>query len=259
MRRGGFTLIEVIIAIAILSILASMAVPYAAKLIDKSREESTRKEMEELYNTILGDPKVPTGGTVGDMGRLPNNLTELNVRGAQPLGSTGLLGVKFGWFGPYVNTGFDPQGYLNDAWGTTYAYGNPGAGQIRSAGPDRVMGNADDLIYPPNAVTFTGRLLVNLNVWDNTAGQYRQNPTPAQVTGMGVTYYYSNNGNQTSVSITVPPTVVGPPYAFNGYHAGLHAVTGTCQLVGSPAAATGQAVVYVPGNNQQAQLSLYLR
>jgi hypothetical protein len=36
-------------------------------------------------------------------------------------------------------------------------------------------------------------------------------------------------------------------------------VTGTCQLVGSPAAATGQAVVYVPGNNQQAQLGLYLR
>ncbi|OGP81520.1 MAG: hypothetical protein A2Z13_10285 [Deltaproteobacteria bacterium RBG_16_64_85] len=259
MRRGGFTLIEVIIAIAILSILASMAVPYAAKLIDKSREESTRKEMEELYNTILGDPKVPTGGTVGDMGRLPNSITELNVQGAQPLGSTGLLGVKFGWFGPYVNTGFDPQGYLNDAWGTPYAYGNPGAGQIRSAGPDRVMGNADDLIYPPNAVTFTGRLLVNLYVWDNTAGQYRQNPTPAQVTGMGVTYFYSNNGNQTSVSITVPPTGVGPPYSFNGYHAGLHAVTGTCQLVGSPAAATGQAVVYVPGNNQQAQLGLYLR
>jgi hypothetical protein len=53
--------------------------------------------------------------------------------------------------------------------------------------------------------------------------------------------------------------VVGPPYSFNGYHAGLHAVTGTCQLVGSPAAATGQAVVYVPGNNQQAQLGLYLR
>ena len=265
-RRGGFTLIEVIIAIAIISILASMAVPYAAKLIDMSRTENTRKEMEELYNTIMGDPKIPTGGFVGDVGRLPANITQLNTRTAPPLPAPpqglpggGLLGVKVGWYGPYINTGFDAQGYLNDAWGTAYAYGNPGAGQIRSAGADRVMGTADDLIYPPNAVTFTGNLVVNLYVWDNTAGQYRLNPTPAQVTGMGVTYYYSNNGNQTSVSITVPPTVVGPPYSFNGYHAGLHAVTGTCQLVGSPAAATGQAVVYVPGNNQQAQLSLYLR
>lgn len=263
-RRRGFTLIEVVIAIAIISILASMAVPYAAKLIDMSRTENTRKEMEELYNTILGDPKIPTGGFAGDMGRLPANLGQLNNRTAPPgpfppVGFTGLLGVKFGWYGPYVNTGFDPSGYLNDAWGTAYAYGNPGAGQIRGAGPDRTMGNADDLIYPPNTVTFTGNLVVNLHVWDNTAGQYRLNPTPAQVTGMGVTYYYSNNGSQASVSITVPPTAVGPPYSFNGYHAGLHAVTGTCQLVGSAAAATGQAVVYVPGNNQQAQLSLYLR
>lgn len=258
-RRRGFTLIEVIIAIAIISILASMAVPYAAKLIDKSREESTRKEMEELYNAITGDPKVPTGGYVGNMGRLTNNLAELNVRGTQPLPTTGLLGVNFGWYGPYVNSGFDAQGYLNDAWGTAYAYGNPGAGQIRSAGADRVSGSADDLVYPPNAVVFTGRLLVNLYVWDNTAGQYRLNPAPAQVTAMGVTFYYSGNGSQAGVSITVPPSVVGPPYSFNGYHAGLHAVTGTCQLTGSPAAATGQAVVYVPGNNQQAQLSLYLR
>ncbi len=260
MRRGGFTLIEVIIAIAILSILASMAVPYAAKLIDKSREESTRKEVEELYNTILGDPKIPTGGTVGDMGRLPNNLTELNVQGAQPLGSTGLLGVKFGWFGPYVNTGFDPQGYRNDAWGTPYAYGNPGAGQIRSAGPDRVMGNADDLIYPPNAVTFTGRLLVNLYAWDSATSQFILNPQKSAFPNMRatVTLYYSNNGTQTSSVISVPPPA-DPPYSFNGFHAGMHAVTGTFRFTASGSDVSGQAVVYVPGNNQQAQLGLYLR
>jgi hypothetical protein len=94
-------------------------------------------------------------------------------------------------------------------------------------------------------------------VWDATAGLYRLNPAPAQVTAMRVTFYYSNNGSQTSVSTTLPPPP--PPYSFNGYHAGLHAVTGTCQLIGSPVAATGQAVVYVPGNNQQAQVNLYLR
>jgi len=264
-RRGGFTLIEVIIAIAILSILASMAVPYAAKLIDKSREESTRKEMEELYNTILGDPKIPTGGLVGDIGRLPANLSRLNDRVAPPgpfppVGFTGMLGVKIGWFGPYINTGFDAAGYLNDAWGTAYRYGvaPDGAGQIRSAGPDRNFLTADDILYPPGAVNIFGQLLVNLYVWDNTAGQYRLNPQPAQVTSMGVTFYYSNNGNQNFVSVVVPPAA-GPPYSFNGYHAGFHAVTATCQLAGSPTVTTGQATVYVPGNNQQAQLGLYLR
>lgn len=262
-RRCGFTLIEVIIAIAIISILASMAVPYAAKLIDMSREENTRKEMEGLFIAMTGDPKVPTGGYVGDMGRLPNNLGELNTQGAQPAGVTGFLGVKRGWFGPYVNPGFDPGGYLTDAWGTNYDYGFPGTGQIRSRGADRRAGLApnygDDIIYPRTVqpVNINGRLLVNLYVWDNSAGQYRLNPQPAQVTQMSVTFYYSVNGNQTTR--TIPPPAAGPPYSFNGYHAGLHAVTGTCQLVGSPAAATGQAVVYVPGNNQQAQLSLYLR
>jgi general secretion pathway protein G len=267
MRRGGFSLIEVIIAIAIISILASMAVPYAARLIEKSREESTRREMEEVADAILGDPRVPTSGFAGDVGRLPANIAQLNARTAPPLPAPpqggaggGFLGVKIGWYGPYVNAGFDPQGHLNDAWGTAYAYGNPGAGQIRSAGPDRVMGNADDLIHPPNPVAFTGRLLVNLHVWDNAAGQYLLNPQPAAFPQMtaSVTFYYSGNGSQATAAVALPPAA-GPPYSFNGFHAGMHAVTGTCRLSPAVPVATGQAVAYVPGNNQQAQLGLYLR
>ena len=261
---AGFTLIEVVVVIAVISILAAMAVPYAVKLIDQSREEATKKEMEDLYNAVIGDPKIPTGGFVADVGRLPANITELNTRTAGPtpppqgLPGGGLLGVKVGWYGPYVNAGFDPQAFTSDAWGTAYRYGvaPDGAGQIRSAGPDRAFLGADDLVFPPNAVVTTGRLLVNLHVWDATAGLYRLNPAAAQATAMGVTFYYSNNGSQASVSSTLP---IAPPYSFNGFHAGLHAVTGTCTLVGSPGAATGQAVVYVPGNNQQAQVNLYLR
>jgi len=264
MRRSGFTLLEVIIAIAILSILASMAVPYAARLIDKSREESTRQEMENIYNIILGDPKVSTGGYAGDLGRMPagGDFTQLNVQGAQPAGGTGLLGVKFGWYGPYVNTGFDPQGYMNDAWGTAYRYGvaPDGAGQIRSAGADRVFLTADDIVYPPNAVVFTGQLLVNLHVWDNGTSQFLLNPQPGAFPQMtaNVTFYYSNNGNQASVALNLPPSA-GPPYSFNGYHQGLHAVTGTCRLTLGGPLVSGQATVYVPGNNQQAQLNMYLR
>jgi len=260
--RQGFTLLEVVIAIAVISILASIAVPYAAQIINQSREGNTRKEMEELYGAIMGNPSVSTPGFVGDMGRLPANLTQLNVQAVQPGGTNGTLGVRFGWFGPYINTGFDVNGYLNDPWGTPYAYGNPGAGQIRSAGKDRAIGTADDIIYPPNPANYRGSLLVNLYVWytDNTASQFVLNPQPASFPGMTatVTFNYSNNGVQAPANAGTP---AAPPYRFGipvGFHAGFHAVTAVCTIPPNPQV-TGQAIVYVPGNNQQAQLNLYLR
>ncbi len=265
-RRGGFTLLEVVIAIAVISILASMAVPYAARLIDRSREESTRTEMEGLYAAIMGDPGIPTAGFVGDMGRLPANLAQLNVQGGQPAGVTGFLGVKRGWSGPYVNPGFDAQGYVNDAWGTAYDYGFPLAGQIRSRGPDRQGGAApnygDDIIFPRTAqpVNINGFLLVNLYVWDNAAGQFRLNPQPGAMTQLNTTVYWSNNGAQATYAYNLP---AAPPFLFgaapNTLHAGFHPVTATCTLAGAAAAVSGQAVVYVPGNNRQTQVNLYLR
>lgn len=259
-RRDGFSLIEVVIVIAVIAILASMAVPYAANVINQSREETTRKEMEELSRTIAGDPAVPTPGFVGDMGRIPTGLAQLNVRGGQPLGGTGTLGVKIGWFGPYMNSGFDANGYLNDAWGIPYAYSNPGAGQIRSAGRDRTMGTADDLVYPPAAVNVNGRLLVNLYVWSPNPppGQYVLNPQPAAYPGMTaqVSFRYSNNGAEAAAAANTPP--LAPPYSFANFHSGFHAVTAVCTLPPDPQV-SGQAVVLVPGNNQQAQLNLYLR
>ena len=257
--RRGFTLLEVVVVIAVISILASIAVPYAAQILNQTREGNARKEMEELYGAILGDPSVPTSGFVGDMGRLPANLAQLNVRGGQPAGVNGLLGVKIGWFGPYINTGFDANGYLNDPWGTPYAYGNPGAGQIRSAGRDRAMGTADDIIYPPGPASIGGSLLVNLSVWhtDNPASQYILNPSVPGMTAT-VTFNYSNSGVQAGAVAGTPAV---PPYVFGipvGFHAGFHAVTAVCTIPPNPPV-SGQAVVYVPGNGQQAQLNLYLR
>lgn len=257
--RRGFTLLEVIVVIAVISILASIAVPYAAQILNQTREGGARKEMEELYGAILGNPSVPTSGFVGDMGRLPTNLAQLNVQGGQPAGINGLLGVKIGWFGPYINTGFDAGGYLNDPWGTPYAYGNPGAGQIRSAGKDRTMGTADDIVYPPNPASIGGSLLVNLSVWhtDNTVSQYILNPSIPGMTAT-VTFNYSNGGVQAGAVAGTPAV---PPYTFGipvGFHAGFHAVTAVCTIPPNPPV-SGQAVVYVPGNGQQAQLNLYLR
>jgi len=247
----GFSLIEVIVVIAVLSILASMAVPLAAKVIDQSRTEATRKQMEEIHKLIVGDPALGTAGFVGDMGRLPQAPRFLDQLNTQLPGQPGqfvnpTLGVRIGWWGPYVNSGFSQGAYLNDAWGTPYDYGTLVPGQIRSAGPDRNMATvADNIVYPSYPVVIAGKLHVSLYLWNGTAyAQYQ----PADCPSMTVSFYFSNNGTQNSVPLP------GPPYSIVS-HSGLHAVKATC----TTPAATGEAVVLVPGNNQAAALNLYLR
>ena len=269
---GGFTLIEVIVVIAVISILAAMAVPYAVKIIDQSREEATKKQMEEIQRAIMGDPKGPTAGFLGDRGALPANLSMLNTQGTQAGPTTGALGVKYGWYGPYVKIGYSAGAYLVDGWGTPLVYNSPGAGQITSYGANRVLGGGDDIVYPSSAVVPGGRLLVNLYVWrtDNTTSQYVLNPQPASFPPMqmDVRMYYSANGGETYKFYTGTPPSTGPPYVFSttqpapaaplSTHAGFHAVTATCTLPPNPQV-SGQAVVYIPENNQQTILNLYLR
>jgi prepilin-type N-terminal cleavage/methylation domain-containing protein len=294
-KRGadGFTLVEIVVVIAVISILASMAVPFAAKMLDSARETNTRQRMQDLHKAILGDPATGTHGFVGDMGRLPNGgvnaLQQLNTQGAQP-GQPGAalpaaeLGIQRGWNGPYVNASFDTAGYRNDGWGRPLRYGPAAAaavppadrpvtgnypallaGQMYSAGPDAVAGTGDDIVFPSAAVSINGRLLVNVLAWDNATSQFVRNPTLAGFPGMtGSVRIYSSNGGAPSWMQLVPtlaPAVM-PPYAFPQgalvLPAGLHAVQGACTLPGRPATA-GQAIVAVPPNNQQTVLDLYLR
>lgn len=259
---GGFTLIEVIVVIAVISILAAMAVPYAVKIIDQSREESTKKQMGEIHRAIMGDPTAPTAGYLGDRGALPANLSTLNTQGTQAGPTTGPLGVKYGWYGPYVKIGYSAGAYLVDGWGTPLAYNSPGTGQITSYGPNRTVGGGDDIVYPSSTVVPTGRLLVNLYVWrtDNTTSQYVLNPQPGSFAGMAVNVLmnYSNNGTPAGLSVGIPPGPAGPPYTLGPTHAGFHEVSATCTLPPNPAV-SGRAVVYIPENNQQTQVGLYLR
>ena len=169
--------------------------------------------------------------------------------------------MKFGWYGPYVNVGFEPGAYLVDGWGTPLRLQQPrGAGQIRSEGPDRAFGRRRTTwSTPPPRSSPPGGFWSTCTCGGRTTptSQYLLNPQPGSFPAMGVNVHdYSNNGSQASVSATDPARPRRT--RSTAYHAGLHAVTATCTLPPNPAA-TGQAVVYMPENNQQAQVNLYLR
>ncbi len=55
-RHAGFTLLEIIIVIAIVGILAAGITPLALQSFEVDRERTTLDEMKEIQKAILGDP-----------------------------------------------------------------------------------------------------------------------------------------------------------------------------------------------------------
>src|SRR3989338_3484547 len=95
MNRKGFTLVEVIVILAVLSILAAVAVPMALKIFERTAEDATREEMDNIKKALLGNPqKLQTSfrndfGFLGDIGCLPTTalggLDGLGTAGTYPL------------------------------------------------------------------------------------------------------------------------------------------------------------------------------
>ncbi len=118
--KRGFTLIEVIIVIAIVAILAGIIAPIVYRETTQARYKRAESELEAIYEAIVGDGK-SYFGFLGDIGRLPDNLTELYVdpgisQTECPSGS----GISIGWKGPYLSAkNVDSSGII-DPFGNYY-------------------------------------------------------------------------------------------------------------------------------------------
>ena len=107
-RPTGFTLIEIIIALAVIALLAGTIAPLAYREIQQAREEATLKELAAIQKGLRE--------IFDDTGRFPSEAEGLAALVVDP-------GIT-GWSGPYLggNQG-DPTIEVNtDSFGETYHY-----------------------------------------------------------------------------------------------------------------------------------------
>lgn len=123
-QKAGFTLIEVLLVVAILGILAAVVVGNFGQHGDNARVKATRASIAAI-DTQIGVYQLDTG-------RYPSTLESLLSSSGEP-----------NWNGPYLRGGKDS---IVDAWGTPFNYKQEGGSyKIISAGKDLQMGSEDDI------------------------------------------------------------------------------------------------------------------
>ena len=214
-RTRGFTLIEIVIIVAVMAILAAAITPAVLQQVMDAKVTSTKTSAKALYEAIAGRPDTKGNfGFLGDMGRFPTTLEEL----IKPAAGTPLFdtrgtfrGVGVGWKGPYISVGETREGFLVDGWGRAFTMAPDG--RVHSAGPDGVVGNDDDIVYPPEPTRVGSRVMVTLKRESSVGDGQTVDPI-----GYEVRLYYAKNGQEAFLASRTPP------YTFENVHPGLHAV-----------------------------------
>ena len=163
--RSGFSLIELVAAVAILVLLAGILIPAVGNQMGKAREARVKADLDvvaKAFNTYFIDTGVwPANGAFNPSQSVSQELIDL------PCLYTNVHNLK-GWKGPYLNEGHRVDnntmviaipgsgdgGGLRDPWGNNYALyyvsrqqanGN-GAIMIFSKGPNATIDSSTQQI-----------------------------------------------------------------------------------------------------------------
>lgn len=166
----GVSLLEIAVVLAIVAVAMVMIMPALAGLTRNTNEQAAAQQLRNIHRAIFGSPAEGEFGFVGDMGRLPNTLSELLTQGTMvgfhtADGGTAHAGeVGYGWNGPYLRSVFSSADLTTDPWGQSLSYTATGstAGQIISAGADGQVGTGDDIRFPASAPPVTGTVFVTV-------------------------------------------------------------------------------------------------
>ena len=125
----GFTLIEILVVVAIIGLLVGVVGPKVIGIWNSQQSKAARIQIDEIDKSLQVFKL--------DVGRYPTNAEGLQALVTKPDSTTG-------WNGPYMKS------MPNDPWGNPYRYANPGPDggvQVLSLGADNAPGgegeNAD--------------------------------------------------------------------------------------------------------------------
>jgi general secretion pathway protein G len=108
-KRGGFTLIEVMVVVAVLGLLAATVAPNVFRQVGVAKEEATRSQIAML-------------GSALDAYRLDNDTYPTDAQGLEALWHEPLSEPRpRNWRGPYLR-----RDVPLDPWGNPFVYRSPG-------------------------------------------------------------------------------------------------------------------------------------
>lgn len=114
-RRPGFTLIEILVVIAVISVLAALVAPNVFRHVGSAKDAAAKSQIEML-GAALDAYRL-------DNGRYPTTAQGLEALWAEPAAEP----RPTNWRGPYLR-----KAVPNDPWGNPYYYMSPGELNPRS-------------------------------------------------------------------------------------------------------------------------------
>lgn len=127
-RDAGFTLLELLVVLAIMGLLAAIIAPQVLKYLGSSRTQTARVQIQNIV-AALELYKL-------DVGHYPTQAEGLNALVTAP-------GNEVGWNGPYLKR----ESALKDPWGEPYIYkfpGQHGEFDVYTLGSDKAEGGTGE-------------------------------------------------------------------------------------------------------------------